>query len=57
MNQLRNLTRCETLAGAGCARLTDSKATMKDKIFETNSSFHVKSHTMGKVQFLLFGSF
>ena len=26
------------------------------KIFETNSSFHVKQHTTGKVQFLFFSS-
>ena len=27
------------------------------KIFETNSSFHVKQRTTGKVQFLFFSSF
>ena len=32
-------------------------ATTIHKIFETNSSFHVKQHIMGKVQFLFFSSF
>ena len=31
--------------------------TIMDKIFETNSSFHEKGHTTGKVQFLFFRSF
>ena len=25
------------------------KSTISDKIFETNSNFHVKLHTMGKI--------
>ena len=33
------------------------QSTTMDKIFETISSFHVKQHTTGKVQFLLFSSF
>ena len=33
------------------------KPTIIHKIFETNSSFHVKQWTMGKVQFLFFRSF
>ena len=32
-------------------------ATIIHKIFEINSSFHVKQHTTGKVQFLFFSSF
>ena len=32
-------------------------ATTIHKIFETNSSFHVKQRTTGKVQFLFFSSF
>ena len=31
--------------------------TSSHKIFETNSSFHVKQRTMGKIQFLFFKSF
>ena len=31
--------------------------TIPHKIFETNSSFHVKQHTMGNVKFLLLISF
>ena len=31
--------------------------TIMDKIFETNSSSHVKQHTTGKVQFSFFRSF
>ena len=33
------------------------QSTTMDKIFETISSFYVKQHTTGKVQFLLFSSF
>ena len=33
------------------------QSTTMDKIFETISSLHVKQHTTGKVQFLLFSSF
>ena len=37
-----------------CFKVADDAAIM-DKIFETNSSFHVKKRTMGKVQFLFLG--
>ena len=33
------------------------EATIIHKLFETNSSFHMKSHTTGKVQFLFFRRF
>ena len=33
------------------------KSTIIHKIFETNSSFHVKYHTTGNVQFLFFRRF
>ena len=33
------------------------KSTIINKIFETNSRFHVQWHTTGKIQFLFFGRF
>ena len=42
-----------------CARLSQIglRPTIIPKIFEINSSFHVKQHTTGKVQFLFFWRF
>ena len=33
-------------------QITKKFTAIPDKIFETNSSFHVKQHTAGKIQFL-----
>ena len=38
-------------------KILTAKATITQKIFETNSGFHVKEHPTEKVQLLFFSSF